>query len=313
MRSAVVFPGQGAQSVGMLNELAEKFPMVLDYFARASEVLGYDLWQVVSEGPEEKLNDTAITQPAMLVTGYACYQVLKYHLPDWQPSYFAGHSLGEYTALVAADALSLDEAVKLVAMRGELMQAAVPQGLGSMAAILGLTDEQVQQACTSAELDDIVAAVNYNSPGQVVIAGTVKAVERAMANATEMGAKRVVPLSVSVPSHCSLMKPAAEKLSDEISQCHWRLPSVAVLHNVNAKSSKNLADLQAALVAQLYQPVQWVKTIEFLVQDDITQLIECGPGKVLAGLNRRIDRTMAVASIYDSATLANTINSIEEN
>lgn len=313
MRSAVVFPGQGAQSVGMLNELAEKFPMVLDYFARASEVLGYDLWQVVSEGPEEKLNDTAITQPAMLVTGYACYQVLKYHLPNWQPSYFAGHSLGEYTALVAADALSLDEAVKLVAMRGELMQAAVPQGVGSMAAILGLTDEQVQQACTSAALDDIVAAVNYNSPGQVVIAGTVKAVERAMVNATEMGAKRVVPLSVSVPSHCSLMKPAAEKLSDEISQCHWRLPSVAVLHNVNAKSSKNLADLQAALVAQLYQPVQWVKTIEFLVQDDITQLIECGPGKVLAGLNRRIDRSMAVASIYDSATLANTINAIEEN
>lgn len=313
MRSAVVFPGQGAQSVGMLNELAEKFPMVLDYFARASEVLGYDLWQVVSEGPEEKLNDTAITQPAMLVTGYACYQVLKYHLPNWQPSYFAGHSLGEYTALVAANALSLDEAVKLVAMRGELMQAAVPQGVGSMAAILGLTDEQVQQACTIAALDDIVAAVNYNSPGQVVIAGTVKAVERAMVNATEMGAKRVVPLSVSVPSHCSLMKPAAEKLSDEISQCHWRLPSVAVLHNVNAKSSKNLADLQAALVAQLYQPVQWVKTIEFLVQDDITQLIECGPGKVLAGLNRRIDRSMAVASIYDSATLANTINAIEEN
>ncbi|SFR52155.1 ACP S-malonyltransferase [Thiomicrospira sp. ALE5] len=313
MKTAVVFPGQGAQSVGMLSDLAAANPAVSEYFARASAVLGYDLWQVVSAGPEDKLNDTAVTQPAMLVAGYACYASLKAQLPEWQPNYFAGHSLGEYTALVAAEALSLEQAVALVAKRGSLMQQAVAPGAGAMAAVLGLTDEQVEQACLSAAQGAIVSAVNYNSPGQVVIAGEAAAVERAMAHATELGAKRVVPLAVSVPSHCALMKPAADELAKAIADADWQMPRIPVLHNVNTQASTSIVDLQAALVAQLYQPVQWVKTIEYLAADGVTQLVECGPGKVLAGLNRRIDKNMAVASIYDSATLANTVNAIKDN
>lgn len=313
MTSVVVFPGQGAQSIGMLNALAETHPAILDYFARASSVLGYDLWQVVTAGPEERLNDTAVTQPAMLVAGYACYAMLKEALPKWQPMYFAGHSLGEYTALVAAEALSLEDAVALVAKRGSLMQTAVAPGEGAMAAVLGLTDEQVEQACATAAQGAIVSAVNYNSPGQVVIAGEAAAVTRAMAQATEMGAKRVVPLAVSVPSHCALMKPAAEQLAEAIATIDWQLPRLPVVHNVNTQVSDQIDDLQAALVAQLHQPVQWVKTIEKFAADGVTQLIECGPGKVLAGLNRRIDRSMAVASVYDSATLANTVNLLEDN
>lgn len=313
MTSVVVFPGQGAQSIGMLNALAETHPAILDYFARASSVLGYDLWQVVTAGPEERLNDTAVTQPAMLVAGYACYAMLKEALPKWQPMYFAGHSLGEYTALVAAEALSLEDAVALVAKRGSLMQTAVAPGEGAMAAVLGLTDEQVEQACATAAQGAIVSAVNYNSPGQVVIAGEAAAVTRAMAQATEMGAKRVVPLAVSVPSHCALMKPAAEQLAEAIASIDWQLPRIPVVHNVNTQVSDQIDDLQAALVAQLHQPVQWVKTIEKFAADGVTQLIECGPGKVLAGLNRRIDRSMAVASVYDSATLANTVNLLEDN
>lgn len=193
------------------------------------------------------------------------------------------------------------------------MQAAVAPGEGAMAAVLGLTDEQVEQACAVAAQGAIVSAVNYNSPGQVVIAGEATAVERAMAQATEMGAKRVVPLAVSVPSHCALMKPAADKLAEAIASIDWQLPRIPVVHNVNTLVSDKVYDLQAALVAQLYQPVQWVKTIEKFAADGVSQLIECGPGKVLAGLNRRIDRGMAVASVYDSATLANTINAIKEN
>ncbi len=313
MTSVVVFPGQGAQSIGMLNALAETHPAILDYFARASSVLGYDLWQVVMAGPEERLNDTAVTQPAMLVAGYACYAMLKEALPEWEPVYFAGHSLGEYTALVAAEAISLEDAVALVAKRGNLMQTSVAPGEGAMAAVLGLTDEQVEQACAIAAQGAIVSAVNYNSPGQVVIAGEAAAVARAMALATEMGAKRVVPLAVSVPSHCALMKPAAEKLAEAIARIDWQLPRLPVVHNVNTQVSDKVDALQAALVAQLHQPVQWVKTIEKFAADGVTQLIECGPGKVLSGLNRRIDRSMAVASVYDSATLANTVNLLEDN
>lgn len=304
MKFAFVFPGQGSQSIGMLADLAENNSAVSEVFNEASEVLGYDLWNLVQNGPAEKLNQTDITQPAMLAAGIATYRAVQAAQPDLVPAYMAGHSLGEYTALVASGVMTLAQGIELVAERGRLMQSAVSAGEGAMAAILGLEDPQVVEICAEAANGEVVEAVNFNSPGQVVIAGQADAVARAMKLAEEKGAKKVVPLAVSVPSHCALMKPAAEKLQEKLAGMEFATPQIPVLHNVNLESYTDGSQIKQALIEQLYRPVQWVQTIEKMKASGVEKIIEMGPGRVLAGLNRRIDRSMAVESIYDSATLA---------
>lgn len=310
MKFAFVFPGQGSQSIGMLADLAESHSVVNDVYSEASDVLGYDLWQLTQNGPEERLNQTDVTQPAVLAAGIAVYRALNIAKPSLVPSYMAGHSLGEYTALVASGVLTLAQGIELVAERGRLMQAAVAPGEGAMAAILGLEDPQVIELCQQAAENEIVEAVNFNTPGQVVIAGQVQAVNRAMKLAEDMGAKKVVPLAVSVPSHCALMKPAADALKLKLDSMKFNTPSVAVLHNVNMESYSDEQQIKQVLVEQLYRPVQWVKTIEKMKKEGVEKIYEMGPGRVLAGLNRRIDRRMAVESIFDSATLAKALEGL---
>ncbi len=310
MNYAIVFPGQGAQSVGMLSKLAAVYPQVQQTFEEASDALGYDLWAVTQKGPESELNKTHITQPAMLTAGMAVWRVLDSQV-ELTPAALAGHSLGEYTALTAAEVWSLADAVQLVALRGELMQHAVPEGAGKMAAILGLSDEDVIALCAEAAQGQVCEAVNFNSPGQVVIAGDAEAVERAMALAEEKGAKRVVPLAVSAPSHCSLMKPAAEKLAEKLADMNLSAPRFPVLHNVDVQSHADVDALRNALVQQLYKPVQWVKTIEALKAQGVEQLFEFGPGKVLTGLNRRIDRRFPIAAVMDPASVEAAIEAME--
>lgn len=302
MTIACIFPGQGSQSVGMLADLANGYPVVKETFAAASEALGYDLWTLTQQGPEAELNRTDRTQPAMLAAGVAVWRV-------WQqrggprPAYLAGHSLGEYTALVCAEALSLPAAAALVAARGQYMQEAVPAGQGAMAAILGLEDGEVQAACAQAAQDDVVSAVNFNSPGQVVIAGHSAAVARAVELAKAAGAKRAVPLPVSVPSHCRLMAPAAERLAALLRDADIRRPSIPVFNNVDVKISDEPQAIRDALVRQLVSPVRWVEIILALAGRGVTSVVECGPGKVLAGLNKRIARGMAAVTVQDTATL----------
>lgn len=300
MSYAFVFPGQGSQSIGMLADLAENHSVVKEVFTEASDTLGYDLWQVIQEGPVEKLNQTDVTQPAMLAAGFAVYKTLS-GLTDVAPSFMAGHSLGEYTALTASGALSLAQGVELVAERGRLMQSAVPAGEGAMAAILGLEDAQVVEVCEKVE--GIVEAVNFNSPGQVVIAGAKAAVDAALPIMEEAGASRVVPLAVSVPSHCTLMKPAADALAEKLTSMDVQIPSVPVLHNVSVESYDSADAIKEALVQQLYKPVQWVQTVNTMKAQGVEKLYELGPGKVLMGLNRRIDRKMGMQAVLDSATL----------
>lgn len=300
MSYAFVFPGQGSQSVGMLSDLAQTHPQVGEVFGEASEVLGYDLWEVVQHDQNGRLNQTDVTQPAMLATGIAVYRSLLAKA-DWQPAYMAGHSLGEYTALVASGVMTLEQGIELVAERGRLMQNAVPAGQGAMAAVLGLEDEQVVAVC--ANITGVVEAVNFNSPGQVVIAGEKNAVEAAMHAMTDAGATKVVPLAVSVPSHCSLMKPAADALAEKLAGMTFANAQVPVLHNVNVAVSNKADEIKQALVEQLYRPVQWVKTVQAMQAQGVTDLYELGPGKVLMGLNRRIDRKMPVHTVYDNETL----------
>lgn len=300
MSYAFVFPGQGSQSVGMLSELAKDQSAVTEVYAEASDVLGYDLWSLVQNDSEGKINQTDITQPAMLAAGIAVYRSLQKQA-DIAPSFMAGHSLGEYTALVAAGAMSLSQGIELVSERGRLMQNAVPAGEGAMAAVLGLDDDKVVQVCEAVE--GIVEAVNFNSPGQVVIAGSKQAVDSAMAAATDAGASKVVPLPVSVPSHCSLMQGAAEQLAEKLADMEFRMPAVPVLHNVDFSAAQDVEEIKALLVQQLYQPVQWVKTVETMKAAGVETLYECGPGKVLMGLNRRIDRKMKVHPVFDVQTL----------
>lgn len=302
MTYAAVFPGQGSQALGMLSELGDKHFEVRDSFQEASDTLGMDLWSLVQNGPEDELNATVNTQPAMLAAGYAVWRVWKAR-GGCMPAVMAGHSLGEYTALVCAGAIAFGDAVSLVAERGRLMQNAVPAGTGAMAAVLGLDDAKVIEVCTQAAQDEVVQAVNFNSPGQVVVAGHADAVDRAVSLATEAGAKRALKLPVSVPSHCSLMENAAASLAERLAQIEIKTPNIPVLHNVDVLSHAEPDAIRQALAQQLYNPVRWVETVQAMQGQGVTQLIEFGPGKVLTGLAKRIDRSLAGHCVQDASSL----------
>lgn len=300
---AMVFPGQGSQAVGMLAELASQFPVVEQTFQQASEVLGYDLWQLVQQGPAEELNKTWQTQPALLAASVAIYRVWQQQYPQLQPEVMAGHSLGEYSALVCAGVMDFQDAIKLVELRGKLMQQAVPEGTGAMYAIIGLDNEAIINACKTAEQGEVVSAVNFNSPGQVVIAGTKAAVERAAAACKEAGAKRALPLAVSVPSHCALMKPAADQLAVSLQNITLKTPQIAVINNVDVKTEEKSDEIRTALIRQLYSPVRWTETVEKMAQQGIEVLIEIGPNKVLTGLTSRIVKELNAVAMNDLASL----------
>lgn len=295
---AFVFPGQGSQTVGMLSGMAAQYPVIEETFREASAVLGYDLWALVQQGPAEELNKTWQTQPALLTASVALWRV-------WQqqggktPALMAGHSLGEYSALVCAGVIAFADAVKLVELRGKLMQDAVPEGTGAMSAIIGLDDAAIAKACEEAAQGEVVSPVNFNSPGQVVIAGNKDAVERAGAACKAAGAKRALPLPVSVPSHCALMKPAAEKMAVELHNITFNTPAIPVVNNVDVKCETAPDAIRDALVRQLYSPVQWTKSVEFMASQGVTQLYEVGPGKVLTGLTKRIVDTLSAAAINE--------------
>ncbi|MGL5161056.1 MAG: ACP S-malonyltransferase [Plesiomonas shigelloides] len=299
---AMVFPGQGSQSVGMLADLAQQFPIVEQTFAEASAVLGYDLWALVQQGPAEELNKTWQTQPALLTASVAIWRV-------WQekngamPVVMAGHSLGEYSALVCAGVMDFKDAVRLVELRGKLMQEAVPEGTGAMAAIIGLDNDSIAKACAESAEGQVVAPVNFNSPGQVVIAGNKEAVERAGAACKAAGAKRALPLPVSVPSHCALMKPAADKLALALQEITFNAPRIPVINNVDVAAESDADAIRSALVRQLYSPVRWTETVESMSAQGVAHLLEMGPGKVLTGLTKRIVDSMTATAVNDVASL----------
>lgn len=303
MSFGFVFPGQGSQSVGMLGELAGAHHEVEDTFTEASDALAFDLWTLSQQGPEEELNKTQVTQPAMLAAGVAVWRV-------WlaqggaRPAVMAGHSLGEYSALVCAGALDFADAVTLVADRGRFMQEAVPVGEGGMAAIIGLEDDAVRSLCENAAEGEVLSPVNFNAPGQVVIAGTKTAVDRAVTQSKAAGAKRAIPLPVSVPSHCSLMHPAAEQMRARLAGVTILTPEIPVIHNVHVQPESDADAIREALVRQIESPVRWVETITKFAKDGVSTLIESGPGKVLAGLNRRINKQVKTFPVYDVASLA---------
>ena len=297
MKYAIIFPGQGSQSLGMLSDLADNFSLVGDVFTEASDALGIDLWRLIQED-QDALNQTQNTQPAMLAAGYATYQVLASEA-DLSPLCMAGHSLGEYTALVAAGSLDFAEGIKLVRKRAELMQSAVPAGTGAMAAILGLDDDKVVEICANAN-GGVVEAVNFNSPSQVVIAGDKDSVEATCAVMKEAGAKRAVILPVSVPSHCSLMNGAAEKFSMSVGATNFNQVG-NVLHNVDACVAGSADEIRSKLVAQLHKPVLWTSTVQAMSAMGVEKLIETGPGKVLAGLTKRIDKSLTGRAVFDTA------------
>jgi len=299
---AFVFPGQGSQAVAMLNDFTDN-NIVQATFKEASDALGYDLWQLVAQGPAEQLNQTNFTQPALLTASVALWRVWQAE-SDVLPTILAGHSLGEYSALVCADVLSLTDAVKLVEKRGEYMQTCVPAGVGAMAAIIGLDDQAIIDACSHAKNDEVVAAVNFNSPGQVVIAGHKAAVERAGELCKTAGAKRVLPLPVSVPSHCTLMNDAAVKLAEDLEKITFNTPTINVINNVNVTIETSSEAIKAALVKQLYSPVRWSETITQMGEQGITQMLEVGPGKVLQGLVKRINKTISCVSFNSEDSLA---------
>lgn len=309
-KMAAVFPGQGSQSVGMLAALAEAWPQVQETFAEASEVLGEDLWALTQQGPAEALNRTDRTQPAMLAAGVAVWRV-------WQaaggamPMAMAGHSLGEYSALVAAEALEFADAVKLVEARARAMQEAVPEGKGAMAAILGLEDDQVRALCEAEAQGQVLEPVNFNSPGQVVIAGHAEAVARATAAAKGAGAKRALVLPVSVPSHCALMEPAAERLAEVLAEVNIVKPRIPVLHNVDVAAHDDPDGIREALKLQLHSPVRWVETIRVLAAGGAVTIVELGPGKVLTGLNKRIDRQLQALAVEDPDSLAAALEALK--
>lgn len=299
---AFIFPGQGSQSVAMLNDFSDH-PVVQSTFSEASEALGYDLWQLVNEGPAEKLNQTNHTQPALLTASVAIWR-LWHSNSDISPAIIAGHSLGEYSALVCSGVLSLVDGVKLVEKRGEFMQASVPAGVGAMAAVIGLSDDKIIEACSDAAQEQVVSAVNFNSPGQVVIAGNKEAVERAGVLCKEAGAKRVLPLPVSVPSHCALMKDAADKLAEQFNTVTFNQPSIPVVNNVDVAIESDVEAIKTALIKQLYSPVRWTETIQTLASKGIDTAVEAGPGKVLQGLIKRIDKSITCISVNDNDSLS---------
>jgi [acyl-carrier-protein] S-malonyltransferase len=302
MTLAIVFPGQGSQSVGMMQGFADT-PIVEKTFLEANAILGVDLWTMVREGPVEALNQTINTQPVMLVAGVACWRA-------WQersgamPSWLAGHSLGEYSALVAAQSMRFEDALPLVRFRAQAMQEAVPEGTGGIAAILGLEEGALEGVCAEAAQGEVVEPANLNSPGQVVVAGHRAAVERAMAIARQKGAKRAVMLPMSAPSHCSLMKPAAERLRERLEAIEVKKPMIRVIHNRFVDSFDDPAKIREALVDQLCNPVRWIETIQFLGRKGVRRVIECGPGKVLTGLSKRIVPDIEYVALNDSAALA---------
>jgi len=308
MKYAIVFPGQGSQSLGMLSDLSSNFSIVQEIFSEASDALGLDLWKLTQED-EDALNQTENTQPAMLVAGYATYKVLSNEV-DLSPMCMAGHSLGEYTALAAANSLNFFEAVKLVRKRAELMQSAVPSGTGAMAAILGLDDEQIIEICNQSNSLGVVEAVNFNSPGQVVIAGEKNAVKSACKAMKNAGAKRALVLPVSVPSHCSLMVSAANKFADSVDMINFIIGNVGVLHNVDASYANDANEIKLKLVEQLCKPVLWTSSVQKMQQLGVEKLIELGPGKVLAGLARRIDKSLSSNAVFDTASVQSTIEEI---
>jgi [acyl-carrier-protein] S-malonyltransferase len=309
MKYAMIFPGQGSQSLGMLSELAQNFPIVNEVFSEASDALGLDLWALTQQDLEA-LNQTQNTQPAMLSAGYAIYKILQFET-DLNPACMAGHSLGEYSALVAVESLNFSEGIKLVRKRAELMQSAVPEGVGAIAAILGLDDEAVMEICQNYQGEGIVEAVNFNANGQVVIAGNKSAVEASCEIMKEKGAKRAVMLPISVPSHCSLMTEAAHEFSEMVNATNFQIND-SVLHNVDALKAQSVEEIKAKLVLQLHKPVLWTKTVHNMASIGVEKLIEVGPGKVLTGLNKRIDKTLIAQCVFDKMSLDATIEKIKE-
>ncbi|PSV06311.1 [acyl-carrier-protein] S-malonyltransferase [Photobacterium kishitanii] len=299
---AIVFPGQGSQTVGMLADLAEQFDVVKQTFAEASDALGYDLWALVQNGPVEDLNQTQRTQPALLTASVAIWRVWQQQGGE-QPAVLAGHSLGEYSALVCAGVIDFQAAVKLVELRGKLMQEAVPAGVGAMSAIIGLDNDAIAAACAQAAEDQVCSPVNFNSPGQVVIAGNKEAVERANVLCKEAGAKRALPLPVSVPSHCALMKPAADKLAIALEGLAFNAPAIPVINNADVATEIDPVAIKLALVKQLYNPVRWTESVERMTAEGVEELLEMGPGKVLTGLTKRIDRELSSVAVNDVASL----------
>lgn len=306
--TAFIFPGQGSQSVGMLAAAVDAEPVVAATFAEANETLGFDLATMILNGPAEDLGTTCNTQPALLAASIALWRL-------WQqrggelPAYVAGHSLGEYSALVAAGVLAFADALRIVRNRGLYMQEAVPAGQGAMAAVLGLEDDKVVALCAEVgQPREVLSAVNFNAPGQVVIAGTAEAVQRAIPVLTSAGARKVMPLPVSVPSHCALMKPAAERLAQDLAAITFAAPRIPVVQNVSATIVTNPDELRTNLVSQLYQPVRWVESVQLMVANGINQCYECGPGKVLAGLSKRIDRSLAVVALEEMTAFPNAGN-----
>ncbi|WP_299996597.1 ACP S-malonyltransferase [uncultured Cedecea sp.] len=300
---AMVFPGQGSQTVGMLASLAADNPIIEQTFQDASDALGYDLWSLTQNGPAEELNKTWQTQPALLTASVALWRL-------WQqkggavPALLAGHSLGEYSALVCAGVIDFADAVRLVELRGKLMQDAVPEGTGAMYAIIGLDDDAIAKACAESAQGEVVSPVNFNSPGQVVIAGNKEAVERAGAACKAAGAKRALPLPVSVPSHCALMKPAADKLAVALDKIVFNTPNIPVVNNVDVKCETSPEAIRSALVRQLYSPVQWTRSVEFIAAQGAEYLLEVGPGKVLTGLTKRIVDSLTATAINEPASLS---------
>ncbi len=307
---AIIFPGQGSQKVGMLSDYHES-EILQSTFAEASEALGYDVLATVKEGPQEKLNLTEITQPILLTSSVALWRI-------WQdkngatPALLAGHSLGEWSALVASEVVAFQDAVKLVRSRGKYMQEAVPQGEGAMAAIIGLDDDAVEKICAENSIDGEASAVNYNSPGQLVIAGNVKNVESAIEACKAAGAKKAMPLPVSAPFHTALMKPAADRLESEIMATPFSAPKIPVVHNVDAKTEADAEKIKQLMIQQIYSPVRWVSCVNTLVSSGIEQAVECGPGKVLSGLNRRIDKSISSFATEQLSALESAIESTQQ-
>lgn len=307
---AFVFPGQGSQKIGMLKSAAEQYSIVTDTFAEASDALGYDMWQLIQEGEQEQINLTEKTQPILLCSSVALWRVWQ-SLNGATPAFMAGHSLGEFSALVCAGSLDFADALRLVRARGQFMQTAVPVGVGAMAAIIGLDDQVINDICVESAQGQCVQAVNYNSPGQVVVAGHKEAVERAIEKLKEAGAKRALPLPVSAPFHTDLMQPAGEKLAEELAKLTLKAPSIPVIHNVHAQTESDVDSIREVMTKQIYSPVKWTSCVQKMVEQGVTTTVECGPGKVLSGLNKRIAKPLTCLAIEEPESLTAAIEACQ--